>query len=490
MSDAPTNRPSFTSGARWKAAFAVLVSLAAALAIVVMLNHISRNYFFYRAFLSSQTRVELSPQTLSLLKAITNRVQVTLYYDKDAPMFTAVKSLVNEYHQANPKITVETVDYTRNAAAAQLVKAKYKLNSPTDKNLVIFDCSDKVRVVNGDALTEYTLEQVPNDKEREFRKRPVSFKGEMMFSATLLSLTSSKPLRACYLVGHGEHLVDAGDDQAGFGKFVAVVLQNYVRVEPLSLLGTNTIPADCAFLIIAGPQSAYPESELNKISRYLQEGGRLLALIDCTSADKYLGLEPLLEKWGVNVGRQIIKDEQNSIRGADVIISNFARHPVVNALLGSRIHVILPRPVSRIEPGAGTAEAPNVTELAFTSTLSVLSGGTNAPQTYPVAVAVEKGAVKGTLNERGTTRIVVIGDSLLFGNQMLDSAANRDFLVYAVNWLLDRSQLLQGLGPRPVSEYRIVMTLAQLKSAQWLLLALYPGVILMMGLLVWLRRRS
>jgi hypothetical protein len=490
MANASTNPPSFTTSRKWGTGFTVLVSLAAALAIVVMLNYISRSFFFYRGSLSTQTRVELSPQTLSLLKSVTNQVKVTLYYDRRDRMFSAIAELVNEYHLANPKITVETVDYTSDAAGAQLTKAKYKLNAPTDKNLIIFDCDSRVRMVNGDALTEYTLEAVPNPKEREFRKRPVSFKGEMMFSGILLSITNPKPLRACYLIGHGEHRVDSNDDQTGYAKFLAVLLQNYVQVEPLTLLGTNSIPADCALLVIAAPQSAFEVTELAKINRFLQEGGRLLVLFGYASVNKDLGIERLLAKWGVNVSSTIIKDEQHSLNGQDVLIENFAKHPVVNALLQSYVHVILPRVVSHIESSATAADAPTVTDLAFTSPSSVLIGETNGPQPYCVAVAVEKGAVKGTLNERGTTRIVAIGESFLFDNQMLDSGANRDFAGYALNWLLDRPQLLQGLGPRPVQEFKVVMTQSQLKAVRLLLLLALPGGVLLTGLLVWLRRRN
>jgi len=68
--------------------------------------------------------------------------------------------------------------------------------------------------------------------------------------------------------------------------------------------------------------------------------------------------------------------------------------------------------------------------------------------------------------------------------------ANRDFVGYAVNWLLDRTQLLEELGPRPITEYRLVMTKSQLQTAQWILLAGMPGAVLLFGGLVWLRRRK
>ena len=49
---------------------------------------------------------------------------------------------------------------------------------------------------------------------------------------------------------------------------------------------------------------------------------------------------------------------------------------------------------------------------------------------------------------------------------------------------------MQGLGPRPVTEYRLNMTQAQQRSTQWLMLAAIPGGVLVFGGLVWLRRRK
>ena len=129
-------------------------------------------------------------------------------------------------------------------------------------------------------------------------------------------------------------------------------------------------------------------------------------------------------------------------------------------------------------------------ELAFASTNAVLLGATNAPTSYPLAVAVEKGAVKAVATERGTTRLVVVGDSFFLNNQLIESAANRDFASHAINWLTDRTQLMAGLGPRPVKEFKLFMTRSQLGSARWLLLGGLPGAILLIGGLVWFSRRN
>jgi len=104
-------------------------------------------------------------------------------------------------------------------------------------------------------------------------------------------------------------------------------------------------------------------------------------------------------------------------------------------------------------------------------------------------VALEKGNLPGVSGDRTTTRMVVVGDWLFLANAPIDALANRDFAVLAVNWLLDRARLMGGIGPRPVHEYQLMLTQVQLSMLRWLMLAGLPGGVLVLGGLVWLRRR-
>jgi hypothetical protein len=104
--------------------------------------------------------------------------------------------------------------------------------------------------------------------------------------------------------------------------------------------------------------------------------------------------------------------------------------------------------------------------------------------------AIEQKAVSGVATTRGTTRMIVVGDSFFLGNRQIESGANREFVGYAANWLLDRTVLLEGIGPRPVTEFRLTMTRDQKKNICWLLLGALPGGVLAFGCLVWLARRK
>ncbi len=496
MSAEPQSKPSFTPRRKWTIMFHVCFLTLIVLSVVVMANYLSRDYFLH-LHCSTQTQIQLSPMTVKVLQSITNRVRVTIYYDKNEPLYSTVAELLNEYKLVNPRISVQTIDYLRDPGTAQQVKTDYRLGSANDKNLVIFNCEGRgTKVVDGAGLAKYVLEEDSNAKDRQFIRKQTTFEGEKIFTAVLLAVTNPKPLKAYFLTGHEEHQADSGDEATGYLKFNSALKQNYIQVEPLSFVGTNAVPADCHLLVIAGPRTPLEELELEKIEQYLNQGGRLLVLFNCLSLNQgETGLEQLLRKWGVDVGRNVIKDPDNSFFGTDVVVSDFSKHQLVNPLLQSRsrLHLILPRSVGQLKPRTKAADASRVEEIAFSGPKAQAFFGNNpvgGGQRFPLMAAVEKGAIKGVITERGTTRIVVVGDSIFLANHQIDSAANRDFAGYAVNWLLDRTQLLQGLGPRPVLEYKIIMTRTQLRQTEWILLGGMPGAVLLLGGLVWLRRRS
>jgi hypothetical protein len=50
--------------------------------------------------------------------------------------------------------------------------------------------------------------------------------------------------------------------------------------------------------------------------------------------------------------------------------------------------------------------------------------------------------------------------------------------------------LLAGISPRPVTEFRLMLTQKQGQQLDWLLLAALPGGVLIFGWLIWFVRRK
>jgi gliding motility-associatede transport system auxiliary component len=489
MATDPKPQPSFSPGRKWKIGAVLLVRTALVLAVVVMVNYLGAQ-FLPRYYLSAQTRNPLSSRTLAILHALTNHVAVTLYYDRNDDFYPDIASLLKEYHTANSKISIRTVDYVRDAAEAEKIKRQYGLGSSADKNLIIFDCGEgRFKIARGEALVQYAQTGI---KDKKLQFSAVAFNGQQVFTSILLTLESHRRFNACFLQGDGEALAtDSG--KFGYLKLAMILAQNYVAVTNLNLRGADDIPADCDLLVIAAPTTALSESELQKIADYLKRGGRLLALLNYASVNQPTGLEPVLQRWGVNVGADVVKDSNNTTSGGVVVVSKFAQHPVVNALAGNdlSLQMILPRPISAVDWKSPPPDAPQVTELAFSGPDSVLAGDPAAPpRSYPLIAAVEQKSAAGVSNPRDTTRILVVGDSLFLGNLPIEYGGNRDFAVSAINWLLDRPNLVQGIGPQPVKEFRLSMTQRQQREVCWVLLGALPGAVLLLGGLIWLTRRK
>jgi hypothetical protein len=498
MSSDPKSQPpiqSFSPGHRWKIAFDLLLRTLVVLAVVVMLNYIG-GLFSKQFFLSAQTRVKLSPHTVSILQSLTNHVDVTVYYDKNDRMYSTVMALLDEYHRLDHRISIKVVDYHRDPGEAAVIVQKYHLpaqgahpDEPPTKDLIIFDCDGHAKAVPGDALVQLGETGMTKDKQIEFG--PVAFKGEMAFTATLLAITNPKPFTAYYLIGQGEPSpTDTGDN--GYLKFGAILGENYVRLAPLTLLGETDVPSDCNLLIIAGPRERFSDSQLTKIEHYIAQGGRLLVMLDYFSVSRPTGLEDVLADYDVIVGGDIVQDRNTPVENAIWVMNFNQKQPVVNPLIGSELELILPRPVRAKDDPNAPPDAPTVTPLAASSQNSVLYGERGAaPQSFSLMVAVEgNSANKRAANSMANTRMIVIGDSMFLNNKFIEAGANRDFAGYAVNWLLDRPMLLNGIGPHPVTEYRLMMTTTQMRNVRWLLIGALPASALTLGGLVWLRRRK
>ena len=105
MSPPQASRPSFSALSRWRIGSDMVLRTLLVLAVAGMVNYLGTR-FYHRFYLSAQTRVELSSRTLTVLRSVTNDVEVILYYDTRDPrnFYPSVLALLEEYHTHNPSI--------------------------------------------------------------------------------------------------------------------------------------------------------------------------------------------------------------------------------------------------------------------------------------------------------------------------------------------------------------------------------------------------
>ena len=496
MAEPESPNSGFTRGGRRLTTVNLLAQVLAAAAILVMANYLAAGHF-KRFHWNNLTSFKLSPLTTRLLGPLTNDVRFTIFFSpqNQGDVYSMVCGILTESQAANPRhVHVVKVDEERDFVEVKALLERLHLTGSNRRNFVAFESNGQKPVIH----SEMDLAHLDASDLAHIRRD--AFNGETYFTSDIFNVMFPQPQKAYFLTGHGER--GPGEDtsgrQPGAGKDGFATLADILKVEancecgPLSLQGTNTIPADCRLVIIASPQkevSKYSSNEIAQIQDYLQNSnGRLLALLDVE-----MGLTPLLTNWGVILGDRVVKDldPQFHISGVDGFMAPMHNvpNPIVSAMTnyGLMLHMYAPRPVFKLgAPTNPSPGAPQVEVLAGTS-----ANGTDDVRKgyFPLIAAIEHGVI----NDRNGTRLVVAGDADFLDDQRIDltPGANHFFAGQVLNWLLQRPNVvLAELPARRIQEYPVYLTDSQSRKARWLFLAAMPGAVLFLGGLVWLRRRK
>lgn len=481
-----------TTRLRWGRGLNAGAAILLATLLAVMVNYLAqRNYV--RADWSRSQFYRLSDKTLNLLQSVSNRVDITVFFQPDHPFYEDVVNLLQEYTYACPRLRVEKVDPNRNLARAEELARRYQV---TELNVVVWDSLGRTKVVRADDLVDMDYTGVARGEPPQAS----AFKGEQVFSSALQGITQDRPPVVYFLRGHGERDINDRDPYAGYSELAQRVRGDNAEARDFALGTEHGVPADADVVVIPGPTKPLAGPELEALQTWVeQKNGRLLVLLDTGPA---AGLESLLNRWGIRLDRDVVVDPQRTLTGLDLFVDTYGPHPVTRRLQQITTVFYMPRSVEAIIPPGGLvdrADQPVVTPLALSSPDSwaesdleqkPMKFDSRSDRRGPIslAVAMERGPLHGVEVDIRPTRLVVFGDTDFLSNGAM-SGGNADLFMSALNWLLDREQLM-AIAPKPVQDNRLVMTRGQVTSLFWVVTVILPGLVGILGLAVWLQRRS
>ncbi|MEE9369206.1 MAG: GldG family protein [Pontiella sp.] len=461
-----------------------------ALVLVLMIGFVSmRNPI--RINLSERSYYQLSEKTLNLLGELEHQVDVTVFFQEEHKLYQDIENLMEEYQYHSRNIHVEWIDPTRDRARTEKLANQYGL---TEAQVVVFDIGGRSKVVRQADVAELKMEK------RATVPTITAFKGEQAFSSAIHSLIQGETPVVYFLVGHGERRITDFDQMSGYSKVGTIVLRDNLEAKELMLSGEKKIPDDAAALVIAGPAKILSSVEVEMIEDYLNRNGRVMIMID---ALKESGLEAMLRRWGVALRQDIVVDPENTLHGSDVHIRRYNTHPI-SMQMKSISQFILPRSVEPLVDDSdhvSMEDRPTAVPLFFTSDKSWSetqveestakfdenTGDKRGP--FSLAVAVERGATQEMLDVQiKPSRMVVFGDADFVSNGSM-VGGNSDLFMSALNWLLDREELM-AIAPKPIEEVKLSLTRKQLSHMFWINVAGIPAIAMVLGFLVWLRRRK
>jgi len=435
------------------------------LGILVIVNYISYRHHWRNDVTGSST-YSLSDETLKVLKDLKSDIRITAFFLEGAQ--GQFKELLDIYTYHSKRISYQFVDPDKNPALTEQygIGALWKEGIP---GITIIE-SGKREV----KITEDTEQALTN---------------------AIIKLVRAGSKIVCALEGHGEKDLYDAQNVAGYDLARKGLEDQNLIVKKVLLATQARVPTECTLLMIAGPKKELVGKEPEAIASYLEGGGSALFMLD---PNIQTGYEPLLEKWGVEMGNDVIIEPVMRLfagptLGIEPVVRKYGDHPITKDFVNNTLFS-LARSMSPKKPapnGITVATLASTSEEGWAETdlSKVFVNGTASfdknDAKGPVSIAV---AVTGSLKGGKNSRIVAIGDSDFVNNKFITALFNRDFFLNCANWLVEEEELI-SIRPKEGGASHLFLTQAQTSFVFYFGTTLLPGAILLVGMALWWKRR-
>ncbi|HVZ81954.1 MAG TPA: GldG family protein [bacterium] len=453
-----------------------LVSVAMA-GIIIGLNYIvSRHPFRYD--MTSNKIYTLSDQTLEILGKLKQEVDVTMITSakRSSAEIQKAQQLLEEYGKHSTKFRLKVVDGDRNPAEVQKLRV-------TEANTVVFESgANRKDVLQRDYITYSMMGRQPVPK----------FQGEAAFTSALLKMVDDSHKTFYLTEGHGERDLNSpqGDGLNGIKELLEK--ENYT-VKSLNLLTSGKIPEDATLIGIIGPEKPFQNSEEVFLRDYLKKGGKMVL---CVDPMVHSGLDALLKDFGLSLDNDYLVDMTMSIPpDPRNIVPQYMGHSIVQKLADSRVLTIMPfmRSIHK-----GTAALEGVVQGLLMQTTSNGYGGKDFKAR---TLKREPGDLSGPLDmgyaceypvpgsSDKKARLVVIGGSNFMTNNFLQAPGNGDLAINCFSWAAEDENKI-SIHPKTEENRTVNLTTVSANLIKYVAVGLIPFGTLLLGGVVWYRRRS
>ncbi len=508
--ESPSSAPKTVKIRRLQIGLNVLIQLMVVTVIIVLLNYLSFRHF-KRWDYSRDRKFALSSQTSNLLIHLKKPVHAVIFFSGAVEIVPDLQALLREYEIASKKkFTVEYLDPYRSLTRAQELQTKYKFGA--NESILILDYDSRSKFVNAADMVDVEQPDQMSMMAGQTQPRIKAFKGEQAITTALLELTEGKPNKVYLTGGHGEPDFKGADLKV----FAESLQRQNIQAATLNLLNVNAIPEDTRSLIICGPKYDFSEVEIKLLAGYWEKKGRVFLLLNpfartprltawlneqgiVPQDDRVIGLGTFMgmdENGNPQITKRTIKDAGFVVQNSHTKMTKDLEN-VSKRLLGTTQSLQIDRAKEQTAKLRITPLLESVkdfwgeTDLTGDETQAGFDPKKDHLGPLHLALAVEKGGVTDERVKVETSRLIAVGNAeLLSANaNRLSEGVSIDLAVNALNWLLDREELI-GIPAKEKKNVTLTLEDRQLRSIGLAVMAIIPGIVALFGLLNWWQRRS
>ena len=465
------------------AIFTVLF-IAAAVVLNIFVN-IATDRLGLRIDLTDNRLYEISDETKLFLKndlkediKITVLSSETTYIDNQS--FSPIREVLLRYVAlSNGKISIDYVDPYVNPEIVD----KYNENGDVAAHDIIVESGKRFKVLNPTDLyaikTNYeTSEQYVAGIQAE----------QKLSSAVMYCVVDELPV-ALKVEGHSE---------TNMPKLNSLLVSGNYKVDSVNL-SLADIPDNCEMLIISSPKTDFTVDEIKKLDAFFDRNGNAMVFYDI-SVPELPVFERFMADWGVRFDNVLVGDEKQSISYPTTLAPSLLSHDMVKDLAKSGEYVIVPaaRQISALYQEQGWRKVSPILQTSDAAYGKTIKSGVKISN-----IAKEPGDLSGPFNVCVLTEQDRMDDMqhnysrILFGatgmasddTLSVDSFLNTRFLTRAINYMNQSADSIV-IEPKYYTSTKMNILGNQAAVVFWVLVIIIPVGTLILGFIMWIRRRN
>lgn len=361
-----------------------------------------------------------------------------------------MKEIVDKIQILNPNIKFQIIDPELNP---DIVKDFGTVQIDD----VVFSCGNNINSFNMQDILSYD----------DIGRKTIDFESKIV--SMLSSVMRENKANVAFVTGHGE---------ADVANIKQIFDDEGISYNDINIL-TDGIDDEYNVLFIYGPASDFTVDEINIIEKFLSSGKNMQIYLDryaeCSNLVEYMKTLGIM----YNDGYVMEMSEKNYtfINNAYYIVPMINKHSITNSLENV---LFIPNTLSA-EPMWDSKNSIDCYPLLLTSERSVLTTNQTNAQKHCLL------SISARITESSViSNVIAGGSSFMYSDAVIEN--NRPFLINSILWM-GRMEETGNFSATVVSNEPLQLTKSQMNMWSVILMLFIPFVIIISGLVVWIKRR-
>lgn len=451
------------------------------IAVVIVINMIVSTIpsKYSEIDVSSQKLYSIGDETKKMLKDLDK--DVTIYQiAQSGSEDEKITNLLKKYEDESKHIKVEQKDPVVNPKFV----SEYTSDNLSSNSLIVV-CGDRNKVIDYNNIYESSMDY------QTYSYQTTGFDGEGQITSAIGYVTSEDLPILYTLEGHGEKDMDSSIKED--------IEKANMDIKSLNLLTEGSVPDDADCLFIDSPSTDISEDEKNAIITYLENGGKAMIFSDYITED-LPNFDAVLANYGVERAEGIVFEGDNQHYAMQM---PYYLVPTINSTdasseTASGGYYVLAPYAQGIQKSDDIRDTVTINSILTTSdkaysktdlnsgTMEKEDGDTDGP--FDLGVSITE-----SLDDGKETQIVYYSTSNLMESQVnqMVSGGNEKLIVESLKWMTDTDDSATVSIPSKSLSVSY-LTITDYDAAFWKIctIALIPGIFLVIGFVVWMKRRK